>query len=789
MLRSTPVRIILGLVLLAGLLAIAYSLKTRRDAFVDLPDEGVLAPYIDQQTTQFEFTQIKRGKPVFRVSASRSTLTDTGIHELSDIYLIRYDQEGETTDEIVGKTATYDLNKQRIELHDDVTIWVAGGTTIYATDVAADLKSEIIRIADRFTFERDSLRGEGKNLRYRIEYRELRVSAGIHVISEDSTFRGTAGARNAFYSLADGRFELFGNARLTSDGLALKSKKVEFGFDENRQINSISAFSQAVLTLAETRRFEGEQIKIFFSEEGDSRLEIVGDSNGGPFRLARFRDRSSEMDYTLEAREIDGFLHSAEPADGAKPEAGTVSAAGTDSIVGTDANGFRLRRLVAAGEVSIASPGRGIEDGDCDLLTAVFLDSGELEHLEMEGRVKLIRRNGSEGNRIEEVIRCRRLLLNMDSGERLQNAEATGNVDLEMSGSGIFRQLQARRYCRLSYNPEGELERIEAADDCLLQSFEGESRSTIRAPFIESEFENQKILSVSAEGGVDLDVSTGASRRHTRSEQFRMEYRDGEMDRATQTGNFQLKERTPDGYLELLAEYATYDTRSGEVMATGENRPLLRNRTVATGDSNGTNPAQAAKAGEAGETSTRADRFIIGGDNKTIRAEGNVESAAETDDGAVVITADSMRVDPESQWVVYSGSAQMVLNENLIEAGMIELNTGTGEMKASGNVHSVLTQPSGEDENARRFDVRSKSLILAQNREVARYEGDVRLTSEELSVQAPRLDLVFQPGDPELLEKVVATGGVVIVEGGRTWRGERAEYLVEEERVTVNRIP
>ena len=52
-------------------------------------------------------------------------------------------------------------------------------------------------------------------------------------------------------------------------------------------------------------------------------------------------------------------------------------------------------------------------------------------------------------------------------------------------------------------------------------------------------------------------------------------------------------------------------------------------------------------------------------------------------------------------------------------------------------------------------------------------------------MDAPRLEAFFESRGEQSLDRVEATGGVVILERGRRWRAEEATYIRETGRVVA----
>jgi lipopolysaccharide export system protein LptA len=122
-----------------------------------------------------------------------------------------------------------------------------------------------------------------------------------------------------------------------------------------------------------------------------------------------------------------------------------------------------------------------------------------------------------------------------------------------------------------------------------------------------------------------------------------------------------------------------------------------------------------------------------------------------------------------------------------LEAEELEIARDQEELLAHRNVYSLF-RPSGTSAGgaeAERFVVRSDSLRYEHERARAQYEGSVQVQSARGMLHAAQLELFFRSGEQETvslsaiggqLERIQASGDVLIVQGERRATGDRAEY-------------
>ena len=131
-----------------------WSFLSRRQAGVVLPEVSILPPDISRQTTQFEYTEHKRGKTVFTVYAETSTQTVSQVHTLQNVTFTYYDEGEEPSDVISAQEAVYRIPEKQIEFSGDATIQLADGTEVFSDQVRADLVQENAVIERSFRFKR-----------------------------------------------------------------------------------------------------------------------------------------------------------------------------------------------------------------------------------------------------------------------------------------------------------------------------------------------------------------------------------------------------------------------------------------------------------------------------------------------------------------------------------------------------------------------------------------------------------------------------------------------------------
>ncbi len=223
-------------------------------------------------------------------------------------------------------------------------------------------------------------------------------------------------------------------------------------------------------------------------------------------------------------------------------------------------------------------------------------------------------------------------------------------------------------------------------------------------------------------------------------------------------------------------------------------------------------------------TETHAPKFIFAQLSGDIRAEGGVRSTDFSSRASAVqlapapanISADTLQANSKNGRAFYSGHARLWQGDSVLEAESIELLRPARVLNAVGNVRAVFPQAAGQSsgkgnnradqqgtaltpvpvnapqaapKKPQLWHATSGTLSYYDTENRAHLEQNVDVQSAEHRMRGPMLDLNFTragqngPGSPnatvgaQQISRAVATGGVIVEEGGRKAVAERGEYL------------
>ncbi|MEE8162101.1 MAG: LptA/OstA family protein, partial [Acidobacteriota bacterium] len=707
------------------------------------PSVRLLDPEVSRRSTQFEYSERKRGHTVFKVYADVSTETISGIHQLRDVDLVHYDEAGQPSATISGQEAVYRVKEKLVEFSGDVQIDLADGARIRSRRVNADLGQEIMTIEEKFGFERGKLRGEGNSLHYHIPRREIEVAGGVQMDFPSGSGDIRAKGRSAVYKLALQVIEFNGEAGMSGPESSLTSDQMTVFMNQDSMIQKILSTGHSQLHLSSTRTFAGQHINVFFDagSEGLEYFEVLGEKSDKLTQRAFYSGQLKGSKYGVEADRIVG-----RPM--AQRSAGQTG----------------LERIIAQGDVRMDSPALGIRRSRAKRMEVLFFQDGQrFRQIDLQGEVEAV--SQSDGS-VEEIL-CTRLHVQLHPNQSFDNVKAFENVRVKVEESSKTRRLSAKDWVEVKYR-NGVPDRILARGESKLEIDTPGERIVLKAPLIDVRYQAGVLDRLVGEGGAVLDFEEEGKMQRTASDRLEVFYKKGVMERAVQSGNFRFLQMDP-MKVTLGSERAVFNPETQTVEVTGKESPVLK-----LGDSDRL-------------SETLADQFDVNQETGHIRAFGNVRSLFHDNGNPIVITSGQMQVTPESGWINYSASPRMIHSSNSITGEIIRYNYQDQQLVAEKEVESIFN---GTDEdNADRYRVTANRLLYQREKHRALYEGQVEVSMRDLVVEAPSVEFVFELENSEQLKEMVAWGGVRITGEAREAEGERAVHFPSQEKIVMTGDP
>jgi len=253
-----------------------------------------------------------------------------------------------------------------------------------------------------------------------------------------------------------------------------------------------------------------------------------------------------------------------------------------------------------------------------------------------------------------------------------------------------------------------------------------------------------------------------------------------------QTGHFTYQSATQQAF----ADRARY---------TPSDQILVLNGTPRILDSGMATTARSVKLNRA-----TGDGFAEG-DVKTtysdLKAQPNGALLASSD--PIHVTAESMTAHNSPSTATYKGNVRLWQDANMVEAPTIQFQKDERTIVADSNSQQrVSTALTSTDKSGKSTPVHvtSNHLVYRDAERLAHYEGDVLARGQDMNVTSNQMDVFFAPanqssakesaaGTPAKLEKIIASGLVIVTQPTRHANGEKLTYTSEDDRFILTGGP
>ena len=740
------IKAVLVLVVLSIITAIVSSFLIRSRNLPASPENDLLPEDVESRGTNFDHSEFKLGKVVFRVRSDTDTLSAQGERLLQDVELLVFGEDGQVADAVTGLEGTYWLDQKRIELRKEVKVRLSDGTEILSDRLEGDLEREVIHIRDGFTFRRGEAWGSGVDLKYQIGSRRLTAGRAFQMQLPAPNGLLSLKSKSVDYDLNKGLMVLEKEARIEADHDQLWGQIVLIKFTPGQQIQSLDAIGQAGFSSL-PHQFSGEQISIGFDADGHGVTEFrveSGPPDDGSVRVrAHYRKVVAGGDHTVDSDRIDLV-----------PQPGASST-----------SDLKLKSFQASGDVSFRSTGRSVLESGSDQLRGNFQESGHLDEVVLEGRVRLNHRSPGSPR---QSLQSPQVVCRFQNG-RLSETRAMGPVFLEIEGEKASRTLQATNWVAISFEL-GQPTRLEALGEVNINILESRLESSLKAPQMTARFKTGLLDHLVAGTGVQLISHDSQTSRTSKSRSLEAFFQAGLLHEIVQQGDFLLVEQTATGTTRLESGEALFRVSSGELQTGGSRRGRLTQMSDSGGES----------------VVTEAAIFRLLQKDRSILAEGQVESELADPDATqpVRISSQRMRGSEVQDWVIYDGGLPLLRTDRSQVTGQeIRVQRSSRLMVVEGSVDSRLTQTDGE--GIQEYHIQSHRLEVDRSSRQALYTGEVRARREDMLLKAPFVQLFMAAEANDKVREVRAWDGVVIEEPTRLATGERCFYFPDENLVRL----
>jgi lipopolysaccharide export system protein LptA len=162
---------------------------------------------------------------------------------------------------------------------------------------------------------------------------------------------------------------------------------------------------------------------------------------------------------------------------------------------------------------------------------------------------------------------------------------------------------------------------------------------------------------------------------------------------------------------------------------------------------------------------------------------------------AVTVTSNRLEYDGLAGRALYTGIARLWQGDTTIRGDAITVDDKTGNLEATGTVHTDMTLDQVDEKTGVRKPTQTKgdsdAFVYDDTKRLATYTGKAHLVGPVGDVAAEKLELFLKPGSNELerAEGYGANGTVIVKEEGRTTVGARLTYTAKAETYHMTGTP
>ena len=717
----------------AGIISLAvigvYWQRSLRESRSQKLQPRAVPETVQQQSDQTAFSKVEGDRTIFTVRASHATeYKAQNSYLLEDVWITIYGRAGNRNDNIHTRQCSYQPTTGAVRCEGDVQIDLAG-----ANPPAGNADRTIHVTTRDLTFNRES--GEASTpepVAFRFPQGQGRA-VGVTYSSEKSVV----------LLQHDVQMDLAPSDRTSGLPVKVTGGSLEIRRDEHKVVLSAPAHASQG-----TRELSADKITIDLDEEFRAQHALA---EGQP------------------------VIHSAEP--GGKV---TVSASQFEAFL--NPAGW-IEKILAEGNVEGSrEAAAGTDHFSSARVELAMAPQNIIRMMTTSGGTVLVSQQDGQSRTLKtESLRAVFGAGKQGAQPRVQSAETLAPATIEMKSGGEITELHAKKFVT-EFDSEGHMAKLF-----------GHSGTEI-----------------------DRTVGTAAPQVSTAKELVAAFGANGEWETLDETGNvhFQQTDR------QATAERARIVSSTGDMTLDGS--PVLFDSTSRT---TARSVSINQKSGEIRATGGVASTYVSSAQNPVV----------DMGAGPAHITSTSLTASNTTGRALYSGHARMWQGESVLDAEQIEIWREEKKLVASGGVVAIFPQAPGQFAQAPApgakssagtpakpqssksalglqathsgptlWQIRAPELTYWSDSGKAHLERGVSASSQQGSLRSPTLDIFLTPaqgtqtgsmpasnrpaGAPggRQLDRALALGGVVVMQGDRRGTAEQAEYTASDGKFVLS---
>jgi lipopolysaccharide export system protein LptA len=381
-----------------------------------------------------------------------------------------------------------------------------------------------------------------------------------------------------------------------------------------------------------------------------------------------------------------------------------------------------------------------------------FAGKNILTKVRAENAVKLAQQQKASDNSTPQSLELTASLINffLTDGSRLLRAETSGPGQIaltSLAGNGPQTLATAGQF-QAHFNDSGQLASVHGAPNARI-----------------------------------VNKNPGQSDRVSSSKTVDAVFHSGRVESIVQHGNVAYV----DGKRKAWSDRARYTPADQILLLTGSPR-LVEDGITTTAHSVRLNRATGEALAEGNVKTTYSD----------LKPEPNGALLASS--SPIHVTASAMSVH-DANVALYSGGARLWQDANIVEAPTIQFDREHRSMIAHGTpekpVSTILVQ-SDKSGNATSVAITSSGLTYTDTERIAHFDSDVVAKSTDITITASQMDAFLEPTGTAVanqtpsagkMEKIVASGQVVVTQPNRHATGNELVYVAAEDKFVLSGGP
>lgn len=744
------------LLLVGGAASVGIYLYRHQPPAVARPEDPVLGGEVTAIFENFSHLETDGGVSKFLLTAALDKAYANGAHELEKVEIAFFAADGAVRDRVNADAAIYDQKVSTVVLRSNVKVATADGLEVNADELRFNQETNVLDIVGPVAFKQPNVEGT---------CRDATVEMNIN--------------RLAMHHDVDMTFKSSDEPKPGNDAPAVAKKPVDPAEKAARKA------ARRAKRLAEGKPVKGDGKK---SGAGAAAATSI-DFASGPRIPVHIRSGSAVFDKASQTARYDGGAVATRENDELR---------GGSLVAHLDVDN-RFERIEARGDAMLRAGGRA--EVTAPSLDFAFAEGNQIERAIATGGSRLVSLGappvrtvtgdrteidfapGAAGSEIRQARVDGQAVVSMDAppataaapNPAARELRADGVV-LEMFEGGQFaRSVDANGNAVLTITP--------------VQAVAGADRKRVTAPKMRMDFfeTDNSARECAATGGARIEIEPlapdGRQPRTTTSEAVRAEFarESQDLSRVDYNGNFTYTE----GDRNATSDRATY-TPADELIAL---RGPSSNGRPTVWDSR-----SRSQAGEI-DIRTKARTSQARGDVRTTyyspESAGSATPFGRTK-SPVFLTAQNADVrEADGGVAAYSGSARAWQDDNYVKADTITLYNAGRRMEAQGNVESGLARASRRSaapDGAEPVPVftTASSMSYSDAESLVHYKGSVVTRQAPGEIRSDEQDVWLSKGESvSNLDRMIATGSVVMTEPGRNGRGDKLVYTASDQRAVL----